>query len=796
MEGLLRRAIKAREKFSERPSFLAHGGDLVEQSALESVSEEDRQDILLQIDKIVEASKIQASPGLFLVKATKRGIILPLLVNVGAVVLVFLSVILFQLVFTNTESALQGQNVALESTEGRLLLALREESEANLAAKNKEIDDIRGKLDTIATDRDNLASTMETRLSSRENELRNQLQRELDQERQRLRAQGFTEEEINRRVNEFQRQQQQEYNKRLASFKQELDAEKSKLEASLKELETEYSQGLSRASQDRDRLSQESKKREIELQSRLESERTAAGSAIGQAQLQVGEAKKEMERLAAIKEQEKTLNNQIIAFYSSIRDQLRAQNYDEASRSIQLLKTFLQGDQISQLDGLRQRRETETFIADSLLTLVDKERRSGQVQTMLENSMMLQEVQQIFTSAKVAQNSGNRVEATRLYQQAVSRIPEVNQANAYLSARSAELVSSVGPEADVQRAQVLELAQAQFTADLKKSQEQFDQVQTRLNEVLAREVTLKQDAENLQRDLKLRSERETSLQVRLRQQEEALTRIDANQNAALVKTNQTLQSEKEALQVQIQNLSQTIKSLESQLVAQQNLNSNSNSAGQATGNTQLQKLLDELRFENGKLAKELSDSRLSLAALQSKLESGSSGSVDLQKQLDALRAESNQATKDRDAALQDVSRLQQNLLSARTSLERAAVLTERYAGLVKVYANYASESSKMKTDTATGVLRAKLLLDSFFANEMVVGVFPGLGERVRGFDRLIEQSAQENIVAELSDVIYTTGSYTTKSERKTYLEDLVRKSGNVEKKEFFQNLIELIVENN
>ena len=138
---------------------------LLEDSEL---NEEDRRDILEQIDQIVDENKIPISTDLFTIKPNKRGFGLPVSVNILA-----LAVIVGGFFFATylSQQRRQSLSVAAQSymtAEGRLIAEIRRESEARIEQKNAEIDKIRGELETLDAEREQIAANIEDEVARRE----------------------------------------------------------------------------------------------------------------------------------------------------------------------------------------------------------------------------------------------------------------------------------------------------------------------------------------------------------------------------------------------------------------------------------------------------------------------------------------------------------------------------------------------------------------------------------------------------------------------------------------------------
>ncbi|MCK4514341.1 MAG: hypothetical protein KAU31_03735, partial [Spirochaetaceae bacterium] len=153
MSGLLQRAAEYRANQRKLRLIRAESVDGFEELG---GTPEERVAIIEQIDQVIDENRVEIGPDTFRVDAKKRGIGLPILVNLIAILLVAAGAYYLIRTFANRENTVVGEATALTSAEGRLLQALREESDAQLSAKDNEISGIQGRLAQISAEREQL----------------------------------------------------------------------------------------------------------------------------------------------------------------------------------------------------------------------------------------------------------------------------------------------------------------------------------------------------------------------------------------------------------------------------------------------------------------------------------------------------------------------------------------------------------------------------------------------------------------------------------------------------------------
>jgi predicted nucleic acid-binding Zn-ribbon protein len=255
--------------------------------------------------------------------------------------------------------------------------------------------------------------------------LRAQIDSEIDAERVRLRAEGFAEEEIERRLALFEANKVAEFDSTLADFRAEQEAERARLEQDLANLEAEFSDSLQEANQELAQIQAAAEEREAELQRQFEEEQSRTEEELSQAEEQI-------RQLGAQRDQEISLTNQLNGFYTRVRDEIRTEQYDDALATLASLKSFLDSPTLLGNEAMVSRRPIDVFTADALEQLIEGERRSEQSLSFAETAQIVNDIQDLATRAAALVADGDEERATALYRQSFEQIPELAQGYEYL----------------------------------------------------------------------------------------------------------------------------------------------------------------------------------------------------------------------------------------------------------------------------------------------------------------------------------------------------------------------------
>jgi hypothetical protein len=387
------------------------------------ISEEDRNEILSQIETVVEKNQIPITDELFKLHPKKKGVMFPVLLNIITLLLVAGGVLFMFRFFQARQESLSMETQAYLSTEGKLIEELRKETEEALSAKEQEIYKIQNELAELDRQSRDLQQNMEESIRMREEELREELEAELAAEQERLQGEGVSQQEIEARLEALEARRGEEFNRQIAEYRDEAQAELAQKEAELTEARKMAEQILEQANEERARLAEETRQREAELRRQFEEEREALES-------RSSEAETKLRELAEIREREILINDQIIGSYAEIIDDIQAGNVEAAGNSLEELKRFIQDPAIQTLPSIANRKNVELFIINNMKETLDTKAGGGGAETksLLEAANLVVTARSLAARADEAAQAGDAGEAKRLYTQALEAVPVLNRA--------------------------------------------------------------------------------------------------------------------------------------------------------------------------------------------------------------------------------------------------------------------------------------------------------------------------------------------------------------------------------
>ena len=387
------------------------------------VSEEDRLEILAEIDKIVEETRNVGTTEDEPVRI-KRGASLPVAINILAIAVVvgafFGASYLADL--RDDDLTLRSQEIA--TPEGRLIAEIRREAEARLEKKDAEIERIQGELTDLDAERAELQSEIEDELSRRQAELDQVLEQQVALERSRLEALGQSETDIADRLASLRVTVEEEQAAELANFRNEAGAALAAKEAELEETRRLTEQILEEARLERSQLSEEQALREEELVERYEAEAARLAD-------RTSAAEDELQTISNAREQETLITDQIIGTYALVEERIAAGEYRVAKQDLDNLERILLDPALQQVPIIAQRRSTELFVIDSLGTYLEMQAAAGEQQatdSILDAANSLSSARGIIARADELYSAGDSDSAISRYREALRLLPNVNLA--------------------------------------------------------------------------------------------------------------------------------------------------------------------------------------------------------------------------------------------------------------------------------------------------------------------------------------------------------------------------------
>lgn len=396
------------------------------------ISFEEQVEIIGEINEVLEKNRIEIKPDTFAFTPKKQGSLIPLLINGGALVILAAAAFFLLAFFNRQEQSLIRESATVLSTEGKLIQALRQESEQQLSEKDRQIADIQARLEDLRREAETAKLDTDAKIREREEQLRSELEAQLAAERDKLQGEGLTSTVINDQVRALEQRLTSENENRLAEFREASQAELAEKEAELTAMEEQYRQSLLQFQQERSALEQRFSQRESELRAQLEQQAAEAESA----QAEVAD------QLAALREQrqrEQLVLDQILSSYTQVEDNLAVGRYDTALSSLNNLESYLSQTSIASLPAVRDRIPTELFLIASLRDLITALRapapeaapQPGEA-TPSETDQLLASISATVAEADRLVQSGDRAGAERLYSSAIEQIPDIQRSHTFL----------------------------------------------------------------------------------------------------------------------------------------------------------------------------------------------------------------------------------------------------------------------------------------------------------------------------------------------------------------------------
>jgi phosphoglycolate phosphatase-like HAD superfamily hydrolase len=320
-------------------------------------------EIMAEMNSLLERNRSKITETALTFTARSSGVMFPLFINLGAVLLLLILGFFFFLRLNQVEVSLVSREAQQGSTESLIIAALREASEEDLVQKESQIASIQGLLYETEQSKASLIQDFDRERSQLQDELRNELNMELEAERQRLVSEGLNEETLASRLASFQKQKQSEYDARIAAINADFDRQLEDRSALFNNQMADYRTALSQAQKE-----QESIKNSLEQQlirSRQESEIAL--------QVMSADRASAMEKLESLRQEQQNgslYERRILSMYDMINASLKLQDYTAALNGLDELQEFLGSPEVMSIASMAERRNTEQFLIDSLRRLV------------------------------------------------------------------------------------------------------------------------------------------------------------------------------------------------------------------------------------------------------------------------------------------------------------------------------------------------------------------------------------------------------------------------------------------
>ncbi|MBN2534738.1 MAG: hypothetical protein JXB88_17770 [Spirochaetales bacterium] len=424
MSGLYQRALNILNQDEASPPDLSNGISFDNESG---ISIEDQKEIIAQIENTVSEKRTSIDEDIHNIKPQKRGVLFPILVNIGLAALAVAMIFLIQWFVSRQEQQIQLDAKAYSGGDSKLISQMKKEAEQRLNAKEKEISLIQEQLQNLDEEKVKLQENMDSEIERKQNELEEQMKLELEHERQRLKSEGISTEDIDSQIEEIKKQKELENKQVLDDFQKQVEAQKIENEKRIEELKNEYNSNLSglnneKASLEKELVNAEQRVKEFEeKQAALEKQKT--------------EAEKKLKEMAEQREKEERLNQQIQGMYETVNTQMQDGKYEDAMKSLGEMRNFFNDPATATLPGILKRREVELFIIGSLENLIRGEITKTEIDTatLLEKANLISSISAKANEAQKRYNQKDYAGAQQLYKEALAILPDIEKSYTSLS---------------------------------------------------------------------------------------------------------------------------------------------------------------------------------------------------------------------------------------------------------------------------------------------------------------------------------------------------------------------------
>ena len=417
--GLLKKAQALRVPSESRLRILGPDELRVEQD--DEITPEERQKVLAQIEQVVAGTRMKVTPDTFAFTPRKNGGILPIVVNIAAIIVVAAGVALALLLSRRTERAIIASPVTILTAEGKIAAAMKEESRQQLEGKDKEIAAIREKLAGIDDERTKIRQDAEASVQKKEQELQDAFARSLQEERRKMEASGLSASAVDARIAALEAKSRADRDAQLAAFRAQAEADRTAREKTIQNLQAGYQQALAQAQSDRSRVQAESSRRQAELEAGYRQKQLAlehdSAAAIA-----------ELNTLRQQRGNEQLVLDQLLSWYQKARDQIQASRPDAARGVLADFRRFLDDPSFAALPAVSRRRPVDLFLVDALDQVVSAQaaqHSTSDSTALVESAGLITSVAGLVQQGDALYNDQGYTRARELYLSALARIPAV-----------------------------------------------------------------------------------------------------------------------------------------------------------------------------------------------------------------------------------------------------------------------------------------------------------------------------------------------------------------------------------
>jgi len=402
------------------------------------ITASEREEIRTHIEKVATENRIPVEASQFALHEARRGVLLPAVVNIAAVVALVLAAVVLSLVFRRGEQRVQTQASQYTSIEGRLIRELRTESTQMISSKQKEIEEVRQKLRDLEQQQRDLEQTFADKLKKKEEEYKAQLKLEVDAERARLLTRGVAQAEIGPLLQMYEAERKAYYDRQLAAYRRSLESERSQLQTDINKLKSEYTTRLQQLENDQRQIVSDYEKREAALRIQLDQKTQVMDRLRAQNFANLDTAQKELDALSQTREKVTAIENQIDGLSARIMNAVSSGDTSSALDRVRELQAFLRQDTVRALPALSGRLRTELFLLNQLQQGLENRlsaESSAAAQSLTSELELLGQIRRLSQEAAKTRDPDAQLE---VYRKIIASMPELKTASDALSQDAAK----------------------------------------------------------------------------------------------------------------------------------------------------------------------------------------------------------------------------------------------------------------------------------------------------------------------------------------------------------------------
>ncbi len=320
-----------------------------------------------EIDDLILKNITQIKKDAYLFTPKKKSYLIPLIINISAVVVILIGLLLISSFFNMQERNIISNYTVLNTVEGKILYEYKQQTEEKLRQINNEIDKIEQRLFNVTDEKNILLAEIDTIVLEKQKELELKMEQELFEERLKLQEQGLSAEAIEIKLKELEQTQQNQIDEYKEALRLELEEEYEVKQANYLSMLDEYEETLKQIRVQREYL-------EIELEnSNTEIENLAKHFSRETSQTESSTNITELNSLNEYQQEEELVMDQISSIYNKIKENIENMEFQYADENLNNLSSYLNEKSIALLPAVQKRRELDAFIIGSLERLIEFE---------------------------------------------------------------------------------------------------------------------------------------------------------------------------------------------------------------------------------------------------------------------------------------------------------------------------------------------------------------------------------------------------------------------------------------